>query len=154
MMGKNLQGSLLFLWKAKLRSLNCRGCEQTSSLCIHPLSYPSSWTNIFAHPWEYLVLFKPSQSPPCLPQLHKPHPAEHLFILEIKVVSSLFVTANGRISLSLCCIFPCIQTLEHYNVSLVNFLLHWSLLQPHVDEVNSCHWRISPAKFPQNYMWK
>lgn len=76
-----------------------------------------------------------SSIPLCLLQLHQPHtpqPAAHLFMLKIKVVSSLFVTANGRISLSLCCIFPCNQSLEHYKVSLVHSFLHCSPLNKHM----------------------
>lgn len=101
------------------------------------------------------------QTPPvplCLPQLHQAHipqPAAHLFMLEIKAVSSLFCPRkwkNFPFPLLRIPLYPNLGTWQALSGTFPPALQ--SPEQAYVDEINLCHWWISPAKLHQNYMWK
>lgn len=129
-----------FLRKAVLSFLSCRECEQRQGYLIHSLSYSP-------HGQIVPVLLIPEGLKLFLIVVASEAPQSSIaslscinfiflnllstYLTNIRVASSPFVTEKGKFSFSLCSIFPCIQTLEHYQDKAgcpVHFLMHYSHL--------------------------
>lgn len=144
-----------FYERQNLRSLNCKECEQISSLVL-PICMDKYF--LFCSSLRIPGTFQTPLRPPLLPSsASASYTSIRCTSIYVKNKSSIFSFCHSKqkkfsFPLLYLPLYPNLGTLQGLSGTYPPALQ--SSEQAYVDEVNLCHWWISPAKLHQNYMWK